>query len=107
MLFYTTLYIGELHKRASPEPQDADAATALNDEATRLGSRAQFYSALLALSANIIMPLFISKPSKDLQQPLPGAGARKGWAFARVQIHLCELWMFSHLLFAFCMGATL
>ncbi|TDL20701.1 MFS general substrate transporter [Rickenella mellea] len=103
ILFYTTTYVGDLHRRASPVPQDVAAAMALDEEATRLGSRALLYSSLLSLAANFIMPFLILKAQKAPDV----AGSKPRFSFAIMQMHLCDLWAFSHLLVALCMGATL
>lgn len=98
------MYIGELHKQVSAPPGDASSATALEEEATRLGARALFYSALVSLAANIVMPLFIARANEvatlSLFQP------KNTW-LERVQVHLATLWAFSHFLFALCMAGTL
>ncbi|KAG1726429.1 major facilitator superfamily domain-containing protein [Suillus paluster] len=103
ILFYTTVYIGELHKRVSPPPGDDSSALALEEEATRLGARALFYSALVSLAANIIMPFFVvdakEVPTLHLLRP------KKPW-LERVRVHLATLWALSHFMFAFCMAAT-
>lgn len=74
LLFYTTIYVGDLYKRstplsasppisipstASPEERLSMLLNARNAEATRLGSLALFYSSLLALFMNIVVPMFI------------------------------------------------
>ena len=105
VLFYSTVYIGDLHKNASPIPQTHDAAIALDAEATRLGTRALLCNALVSLVANIIMPYFVASqnarhPASPLQ-PKP-----KTW-LERGRIPLASLWALSHFLFAFCMLATL
>lgn len=102
VLFYTTVYIGDLHKQSSPIPENEDAAIALDAESTRLGSRAMFYSALVSLAANIIMPSFVhaGHASRPLQPK------QKTW-LERVRMHLASLWALSHLIFATCMAATL
>ncbi|KIJ62081.1 hypothetical protein HYDPIDRAFT_189174 [Hydnomerulius pinastri MD-312] len=102
VLFYTTVYIGDLHKASSPIPQDDDAAIALDAESTRLGTRALFYSALVSLAANIIMPSFVRQKESHASSPLQ---PKKTW-LERVRIHLASLWAVSHFVFAFCMAAT-
>ena len=104
VMFYATVYVGELHKRASPvaDPADAAAVRSLEAEANRLGSRALLYGSLLSLAANIILPLFMSetrshKPTLSL--------ARRPWT-ERCQIHLGSLWAVGQLIFALCMFAT-
>lgn len=99
VLFYTTAFIGELHKRAHPDiaPDDPD----LTAEATRLGSRAMFYSALLSLTANVLLPFVVAESAHGLP--------RRGiWAvLERMKVHLATLWALSHVIFATCMAATL
>ena len=73
---------------------------ALDDEATRVGSRALFYNSLLSLVATFVMPMFIRNEG----------GAERNIILrilSRLNIHLCDLWSFSHLLFAICMASTL
>ncbi|KAH7915904.1 major facilitator superfamily domain-containing protein [Hygrophoropsis aurantiaca] len=103
VLFYTTVYIGELHKRSSPIPVDDEAELILDAEATRLGSRALFYSALVSLAVNTIMPVFVTRTSETTS--LSPVTPRKSW-LEYIQIHLASLWALSHLLFALCMAAT-
>jgi solute carrier family 45 protein 1/2/4 len=107
VLFYTTVYVGELHKRASPVPDPSDIAAvhALETEATRLGSRALLYSSLVSLAANVVLPFFVSESINRLPALSPLL-ANRTWA-ERCQVHLSSLWALSHLVFALCMGATL
>ncbi|KAH7929288.1 MFS general substrate transporter [Leucogyrophana mollusca] len=104
VLFYTTVYIGELHKRSSPIPVDDESELALDAEATRLGSRALFYSALVSLAANTIMPIFVTR-TRETTTALSPVSPRKT-CLEHFQIHLASLWASSHLLFALCMAAT-
>ncbi|KAG1855651.1 major facilitator superfamily domain-containing protein [Suillus subalutaceus] len=104
VLFYTTVYIGELHKRVSPPPADDISANILEEEATRLGARALFYSALVSLAANIIMPFFVVRAKEEVAILTP-LQLKKPW-LERVQVHLATLWAFSLFIFAFCMAAT-
>jgi solute carrier family 45 protein 1/2/4 len=99
VLFYTTTYIGELHKRASPAPTDDDAALALDAEATRLGSRALFYSSILSLAMNLLLPFIVSEAA--------GKGEKRSAKPAWWQVHMPSLWASSHLVFAGCMFGTL
>lgn len=98
------MYIGELHKQVSPLPVDDSSATALEGEATRLGTRALFYSALVSLTANIVMPLFIAH-AKEVATSSP-LQPKNTW-LERVRVHLATLWAFSHFIFALCMAGTL
>jgi solute carrier family 45 protein 1/2/4 len=105
VLFYTSVYVGELHKRASPLGPNPDPAAiqALEAEANRLGSRALFYSALLTLAMNILLPFFVRETATT-----DHAVARTRPTCAeRIQLHLGDLWTISHAVFAGCMLATL
>jgi len=104
VLFYTTVYIGELHKQVSSPQVDGSSATTLEEEATRLGARALFYSALVSLATNIFMPLFIAH-AKEITALSPFQP--KSGLLERVRIHLATLWAFSHFIFALCMASTL
>ncbi|KAH9000608.1 MFS general substrate transporter [Lactarius hatsudake] len=91
IFFYTTLYVSELYKRSLP----SSAA-----EGTRLGSRAQLFSAFVALLTNALAPLIV-----DNDSPSPThVGPPKQWW--QRKIHLATLWAISYLVFAFCMFGT-
>ncbi|TEB23029.1 MFS general substrate transporter [Coprinellus micaceus] len=105
VLFYSTLYVGDLHKQNSPVPATDEARKLLDAEATRLGSRALFFSSLLALLANVALPAFVPEAKtqeRDYEQSL--------WERLRIpkmfQVHLATLWAASHIIFAGCMLAT-
>lgn len=113
VLFYSTIYIGDLHKWSSPVATNDDERAALDAEATRLGSRALFYSALLALLVNLTLPFFVAEATPGGG---PGSASTKynstWWErMCRVptsmQVHLATIWAVSHLVFAGCMFATL
>ncbi|KAF8994064.1 major facilitator superfamily domain-containing protein [Cyathus striatus] len=115
ILFYTTIYVGDLHKRASPMPQTDEEQAALDTEATRLGSRALFCSSVLSLLMNVILPAFVAEAAET-----PRSADGRGWADRsgkkwwekllvvprRLQVHLASLWAVSHGIFAACMLAT-
>ncbi|KAH8112394.1 MFS general substrate transporter [Phellopilus nigrolimitatus] len=104
VLFYTTVYIGDLYKSALPVPADDAAATVQDDQATIVGARAFFFFGLMALTANFVLPLFV-KGEDDARVASPTF--KKVSFMNRLKVvHLCELWAASHLLFALCMGAT-
>ena len=105
MLFYTTLYIGELHKRNSSPPESDAAALALDAKATRLGSRALFYSALLSLTANIVLPFFVCEARQTPITSISPMARKRTW-LEYAQVRLASLWAFSHALFAVCMLGT-
>lgn len=141
------MYIGDLHKRAVyislaatspdslsissldlpnhssmsyfPRADDVDTA-ALDAESTRLGSRALFYSSILSLAVNLILPFFVAETSKrrtqnglDTYEPSPTPFKNtpsSSWTPqipAMLQIHLSSLWAMSHAVLAGCMLATL
>lgn len=103
VLFYTSLYIGELYKRSLPnnvaDNVDVDA------EATRLGSRALFYSALVALLANLIAPSFVIQDEPAVETNVAHASGWRWWV-KLPRIRLSTLWASSHAVFAGCMWAT-
>lgn len=149
LLFYTTLYIGDLHKREyytsllltesigpstlglinSTVTSRQDDTDALEAESTRLGSRALFFSSILALSANVLLPFFIIKTRRKSVRHLNAGydstrvrnetdgytstrtAAGKSWASwsipDAIKVHLASLWAVSHAVFAGCMLATL
>lgn len=113
VLFYSTIYVGDLHKRVSPIPADDDAQAALDAEATRLGSRALFFSALLSLSVNLVLPLFVTETA-SVGTPVARFSRQQQSLWTRIthvprsmQLHLSTLWALSHFVFATCMMATL
>ncbi|KAJ3855784.1 major facilitator superfamily domain-containing protein [Lentinula lateritia] len=113
VLFYSTLYIGDLYKRTFfatailvPPPEiSEDSLAALDTEATRIGSRALFYSSLLALFMNIVLPFFTTEASSSSrrrkEERLNSAGFPKV-----LKIHLVSLWAVSLGVLASCMIAT-
>ena len=108
VLFYSTLYVGDLYKRSKP-PAATDAdQTLIDDEATRLGSRALFYSALLSLFFSVVLPAFVAEAAgHPPQNPSPSWWQRICRVPKGMQVHLVTMWAASHLVFAGCMFATL
>ncbi|KXN89417.1 General alpha-glucoside permease [Leucoagaricus sp. SymC.cos] len=122
LLFYTSIYIGDLYKRASPVPSTEEAQAALDTDATRLGSRALFWQSIISLIGNIVLPYFVTESAAGSgtggnQKPHLrfGYGSNHTWwrkitRLVRVpmwmRIHLADLWALSHLVFALCMFAT-
>ncbi|KAJ3906400.1 hypothetical protein F5879DRAFT_650720 [Lentinula edodes] len=141
VMFYSTLYIGDLYKRAFfatailvPPPEiSEDSLAALDTEATRIGSRALFYSSLLALFMNVVLPFFTTEASSssrrrkeerlnsagfssagDVRSPITSARHnnmdRSWWnnlAIPEVlKVHLVSLWAVSLGVLASCMIAT-
>ncbi|KAJ3917899.1 hypothetical protein F5877DRAFT_43680 [Lentinula edodes] len=122
VMFYSTLYIGDLYKRAFfatailvPPPEiSEDSLAALDTEATRIGSRALFYSSLLALFMNVVLPFFTTEASSNVRSPITSARHnnmdRSWWnnlAIPEVlKVHLVSLWAVSLGVLASCMIAT-
>jgi hypothetical protein len=99
LLFYSSVYIGELHIRRFSHPSPSTKQLQLLEaEATRFGTRALLYHSLLALLANFVLPYFVSESAGRVGNAKEGIGFR---------VHLASLWAASHLLFALCMVATL
>ncbi|KAJ6449752.1 major facilitator superfamily domain-containing protein [Mycena sanguinolenta] len=100
-LFYTTMYISDLHARSASAQAAFDYGTPgllesdLAEEGTRLGARALFFCAMLALLTNLVLPPFTTTSSY------------KSMLKARIpKIPLVTVWMGGHLLFSACMLAT-
>ncbi|THH26896.1 hypothetical protein EUX98_g7285 [Antrodiella citrinella] len=109
VLFNTTEFIAELHKRSVGSTTTLTPEQIL-EEGARLGSRAMFYNAMLSLTANVLLPLFVSEAGsrKQLESTL-NSGMRRAWwvrVYDKIKIHLGTLWAISHLVFAICMCAT-
>ena len=111
VLFYSTIFIGDLYKQSSPAATTDEDQTFMDAEATRLGSRALFYSALLALFINVVLPAFVSESAKS--STVVGTEGDDSWwdricrVPKRLQVHLATIWAVSHFVFAVCMFATL
>ncbi|KAG6864294.1 hypothetical protein C0991_010765 [Blastosporella zonata] len=119
ILFYSTIYIGDLYRRSTPTsttitPTERDA------EATRLGTRALFYSSVVALVLNVVLPAFVATSATRTRTQRQRADSRSGmrspeaegpWAWLRIpdriKVNLGSLWAMSHLVLAMCMFATL
>ncbi|KAJ3761600.1 hypothetical protein EV360DRAFT_37460 [Lentinula raphanica] len=116
IMFYSTLYIGDLYKRSFfasailvPPPEiSEDSLIALDTEATRIGSRALFYSSLLALFMNVVLPFFTTEASSTSAR----LGGDEGPWWRRlaipefVKVRLVSLWAISQGVLACCMLAT-
>ncbi|KAJ7120253.1 major facilitator superfamily domain-containing protein [Mycena epipterygia] len=111
ILFYTTMYISDLYARSA---QAAGTPAEISAEGTRLGSRALFFSAMLALLTNLVLPLFTST-SKTARTPSHTrtestdsfVSGQLGTAIPEAfKIPLSTLWAWSHLLFGACMLGT-
>ncbi|KAJ7026184.1 major facilitator superfamily domain-containing protein [Mycena alexandri] len=95
VLLYTTTYISDLYARSIPATSVLQTPTEIAEEGTRLGSRALFFSAILALLTNLVLPAFASTSSSksSVKTSIP-------------KLPLPTIWAFSHLLFGVCMLAT-
>jgi solute carrier family 45 protein 1/2/4 len=103
ILFYTTLYVSDLHKRSLPPSAFEGNLEDIEAEGTRLGSRVQLFSALLALATNFLAPLIV-RNSASSSSPMHIGPPKRWW---ERKMHLATLWAVSHLVFAFCMFGTL
>ncbi|RDX45599.1 MFS general substrate transporter [Lentinus brumalis] len=107
VLFYTSAFIGDLHKQASTLPPDDPG---LDAESTRLGTRALFYSSLLSFAGNVLLPFVVAESarSRRLVERKLAQAHKSAWVrtYDRVKVHLTSLWAAGHLLFAICMFAT-
>lgn len=99
LLFYTSVYIGEIHIRSSSPSLSTKQLQLLEAEATRLGTRALLYHSVLALLANFVLPYFVTESAGRVGNTQKGMG--------RIQVHLASLWAASHFIFALCMVATM
>ena len=102
ILFYTTLYVSDLYKRSLPPSAFDGNLEDIDAEGARLGSRAQLFSAFVALFTNALCPLIFDSSSSSSPAH---AGPPKPWW--RPKVHLATLWAISHLIFASCMFGTL
>lgn len=108
VLFYTTVYVGDIYKSGLPDSIDPESVE-VDAEATRLGTRALFWSACISLFCNLALPFLVSPAVKsrtigDLFQEESGRLKQLGRKF---QIGLPMLWALSHALFTICMFSTL
>ena len=108
VLFYSTLYVGDLYKRSMPPAATDEQQILIDDEATRLGSRALFYSALLSLVVSVVLPYFVAEAAGHPPQNQTSSWWQRVCRVPRrLQVHLVTMWAASHLVFASCMFATL
>ncbi|CAL1709454.1 unnamed protein product [Somion occarium] len=109
LLFNTTEFITELHKRQIGPTTPAQVESVMA-EGNRLGSRAMFFHALLSLAANLILPFFVAEAgSRKRMQSALALGVKRTWwvrLYEKMKLHLGTLWALSHLVFAICMLAT-
>ena len=107
---YLTVYVTDLHTRATPAEASRDAAAmaARAAEGTRLGTRALFFSSLVSLLVMVVMPPFVVG-SAGSSGSAPGVVERVMAALrlGKVpKVQLASLWAASLALFAACMFAT-
>ena len=109
MLFYSTIYVGDLYKRSLPDAVTTDQQqTIIDEEATRLGSRALFFAALLSLVASFVLPIFVVEAAEHPSQNQHSSWWNRVCRLPRgMQVHLVTMWATSQLVFAGCMFATL
>ena len=109
MLIYTTIYVGDLYKRSLPlEAATTEQQTAIDEEATRLGSRALFYAALLTLITSLVLPFFVVEADEHPTQNSSESPRNRVCRLPRgMQVNLVTMWATGLLVFAGCMFATL
>ncbi|PPR06325.1 hypothetical protein CVT24_001015 [Panaeolus cyanescens] len=106
ILFYSTIYVGDFHKRKSPPATNPHDQALLDTEATRLGSRALFYSAAISLFLNLVLPAFVPD-SAARAGPRSSPPAKWGLVIPpSLHVHLSTLWAVGNLVLAACMFAT-
>lgn len=107
IMFWSTSYIGELYLDDT-SLGDADSRTA--DEATRIGTRAMLFQAIVSFSTAVILPTLIQplvKPQgaeKETQNPLAKFIKR---IIPPSLLDLSSVWTFSHILFAVTIFSTI
>ena len=108
VLFYSTVYVGDIYKSGLPDSVDLESEE-VDAEATRLGTRALFWSACTSLFCNFVLPFLVSRTSHrrtigDLFQDDGGPLKR---IVQKFRISLPMLWAVSNALFTLCMFSTL
>ncbi|KAK6353505.1 hypothetical protein TWF696_005468 [Orbilia brochopaga] len=110
-LFYSTTYIGEIyvqpHYAANPNPSREEEHK-LWEDATRVGTFALLVFAVVALTANTVLPVFI-QPAFNPTNANEGAPSKHQRLVALLRIPgltLRRLWCFSHVIFAASMWST-
>ena len=108
VLFYSTIYIGDLYKRSIPPAKTDEEQTIIDERAMRLGSRALFYSALLSLIVSLVLPAFVAEAAGHPPQNQSSSWWQRLCRVPRgMQVRLVTMWATSQLVFAGCMFATL
>ncbi|KAK4055714.1 hypothetical protein OIV83_000260 [Microbotryomycetes sp. JL201] len=113
ILFFATTWVAEIYVRDQGDASDlASASAQVQEEATRAGTRAMFFHALVSLLASVVMPPLITTPeSKAFRQPTT-TSSRFMWldrlkADVKVPwLTLPILWMLSNGLFALALLST-
>ena len=108
MIFYTTVYVGDIYKFGLPDSVDPTSEE-VDAEATRLGTRALFLSACISLFSNFALPLLVSHTSRRraIGDPLQEEGGALKRVLRKFQTSLPMLWAMGQGLFALCMFSTL
>ena len=107
MIFYTTVYVGDIYESGLPDSVDPTSEE-VDAEATRRDTRVLFWSAYINLFSNFALPLLVYQTPKhrtvgDLLQEEGEALKR---AVRRFQTSLPMLWKVGQGLFALCMFST-
>ncbi|CDZ96832.1 Sucrose transporter and related proteins [Phaffia rhodozyma] len=124
ILFFTSVWVSDLyiHQELLQHPNLSHTDPTLLASATRAGSKALFYNALVSFATAVFIPFLVapstlSSPSYSLDQQTESGDIRRGewsegkegWSVKSLQIKwltLGRVWLFSHGVFALTMFAT-
>ncbi|KAN0061035.1 hypothetical protein ACQY0O_006769 [Thecaphora frezii] len=110
IMFYTTVWVGDIYRRSHPAPSrpigKLPGDEALFEEATRVGSRAMFWSAVVTFVVSVLLPLVVPSPLGDSPR---AAAPRFLRGLERLRSRCPDLlfwWVFSHFIFFCAMMGT-
>ncbi|KAK4056571.1 hypothetical protein OIO90_002419 [Microbotryomycetes sp. JL221] len=113
ILFFATTWVAEIYVRDIDDASDlATASAAVQEDATRAGTRAMFFHALVSLLTSIVMPPLISTTDSRSFKVPSTTSARFGWLeklkhdVAIPWLTLPVLWLTSNALFAVALLST-
>lgn len=107
LIFYTPIYLGNIYERTTPLSATLSTGAAHDAETARLVTRALFYSALVSLFFNILLPPFIAPPPPRPNQTRTAQDSVRAHMRVPASLTLPSLWAAGHLSLAGCMLATL
>ncbi|SPO22405.1 related to general alpha-glucoside permease [Ustilago trichophora] len=110
ILFYSTVWVGEIYKTEVRLNGGKQSDHELFEEATRAGSHAFFWHAILSLITSIVLPLVVPNPVHETHtHPVWFANSRWAGKLRGLRDSWPELpfwWVFSHFIFCISMMAT-